>query len=60
MSNQVINAGEGWWEGWGAAIVMLHQVWQMADIADSTISVPDPLRLSLAIYIDTTSLTRYI
>lgn len=54
-SNQVINGGDGWrkvcWEGgWGGAIaiVMLHQVWQMSDTADSTISVTDPVMLSLA------------
>lgn len=46
-SNRVINAGDGWWEGWGAANVMLRQVWQMSDTADSTMSVPDPLILSL-------------
>ena len=36
--------------GWGGAIaiVMLHQVWQMSDTADSTISVTDPVMLSLA------------
>lgn len=53
-SNQVINAGDGWWKvcweglGWAVAIVMLHQVWQMSDTADSTISVTDPVTLSLA------------
>lgn len=47
MSNQVINAGDGCWKGWGAAIVMLRQAWQMSDTADSTISVPDRLMLSL-------------
>lgn len=34
-------------KGWGAANVMLRQVWQMPDTADSTMSVPDPLILSL-------------
>lgn len=48
VSNQVINAGDGWWKGWGAAIVMLRQVWQMSDTADSVISASDPLVPSLA------------
>lgn len=45
-SNKVIDAGDGWWKGWGAAIVMLHQVWQMSDNADSAISVPALPKLS--------------
>ena len=47
VSNQVINAGDGWRKGLGAANVMLRQVWQMSDTAVATICVPDPLVLSL-------------
>lgn len=46
VSNRVIDAGDGWRKGWGAAIVMLHQVWQMSDNADSAISVPALPKLS--------------